>query len=302
MIDFSDAELYIIGNGFDLFHGLPTKYYDFKMFLDKKYKEIVCEIEKYYDGLLSQSCSHKCNSCRKKCLFWSDVEKHLFDINKDLLYDDIQERLHGYGEDDWKDSFYHEAQEHIQYILIDLLCDKLDKALHDWISSIGLTNTSEKLKLNKHANFITFNYTLILEAIYKIIPENIFHIHGSVENENLIFGFEQKTIKIKEQDKEYDFQEDSALNEIELYFKKRTKPVDRIINENGNYFKQMSRIKNIVVLGHSLSDVDKKYFEKIIGLFPRATWKFSYHSDRDKNTIGSFCKSIGIKSHSLCKL
>ena len=41
------SKLFIFGNGFDLHHGIESKYEDFKNWLYKKDKKMFCEIEKY---------------------------------------------------------------------------------------------------------------------------------------------------------------------------------------------------------------------------------------------------------------
>ena len=33
--------LFILGNGFDLFHGLPTRYADFMLFMRRRYPQVV---------------------------------------------------------------------------------------------------------------------------------------------------------------------------------------------------------------------------------------------------------------------
>ncbi|MER2149505.1 MAG: AbiH family protein, partial [Ruminococcus sp.] len=40
------SNLYVLGNGFDLAHGLKTRYWDFRTFLDKNHSEFLTEFEK----------------------------------------------------------------------------------------------------------------------------------------------------------------------------------------------------------------------------------------------------------------
>ncbi len=42
-------KLYIIGNGFDLYHHLPSTYYDFRDFVKEKDPFVFGIIEKYFD-------------------------------------------------------------------------------------------------------------------------------------------------------------------------------------------------------------------------------------------------------------
>ena len=42
--------LYIIGNGFDLHHGLKSRYWDFKLYLENKDKDLLEKLEEYFSS------------------------------------------------------------------------------------------------------------------------------------------------------------------------------------------------------------------------------------------------------------
>ena len=65
--------LYIIGNGFDLYHGLPTSYGHFSDYVKEHDNELAELVEKYY--------FHKINSD-----FWSDFEENLSGLDDDLRF------------------------------------------------------------------------------------------------------------------------------------------------------------------------------------------------------------------------
>ena len=44
----SITDLYIIGNGFDLHHGINSSYFEYRIWLKKHYEDIYCEIEQDY--------------------------------------------------------------------------------------------------------------------------------------------------------------------------------------------------------------------------------------------------------------
>ncbi|MDE7456288.1 MAG: hypothetical protein K2M96_06210 [Prevotella sp.] len=45
-------------------------------------------------------------------------------------------------------------------------------------------------------------------------------------------------------------------------------------------------ISHVVVLGHSLADIDLRYFGEILKIVPRdAKWYFSAHSERDEKKV-----------------
>jgi hypothetical protein len=43
-------KLYIIGNGFDIQHGLKSRFRDFKEYLDSKAGNLAEKLEEYFDG------------------------------------------------------------------------------------------------------------------------------------------------------------------------------------------------------------------------------------------------------------
>lgn len=55
-----------------------------------------------------------------------------------------------------------------------------------------------------------------------------------------------------------------AYNILDDYFSKTFKPSEKIIQENGAFFARLRNIEEIFVLGHSLSNVDRSYFEAVI--------------------------------------
>jgi hypothetical protein len=68
-------KLFIIGNGFDIGHGLPTGYWDFRTFLDLVYPEFLRSFEEHYDIYPGMSAEAK-----KKTL-WSRFESNLANID-----------------------------------------------------------------------------------------------------------------------------------------------------------------------------------------------------------------------------
>ena len=65
---------------------------------------------------------------------------------------------------------------------------------------------------------------------------------------------------------------------IDRYFRVTFKPTAQVIQDNVAFFAGLSRVKRIVVMGHSVSDVDHPYFREVIRNIDadRVTWKISY--------------------------
>ena len=88
---------------------------------------------------------------------------------------------------------------------------------------------------------------------------------------------------------------------INSYFTDTYKPTNDIIKENKAFFAKMKGINNIIVLGHSLENVDIPYFEKIFKSIDntRAKWTISYHSEKDIAKHRQALKNIGIKDEQI---
>ena len=71
----SDKRLYIIGNGFDIFHGVKSKYSDFKDYVEQNDYDLFEALEEYFntDEL------------------WSDFEETLAYIDTEKIVDDASE-------------------------------------------------------------------------------------------------------------------------------------------------------------------------------------------------------------------
>ena len=138
-------KLYILGNGFDLAHNLPTKYSDFKVWLEnkKEYKLLLEELESMFffnDG-------------------WKNFEEALAYPNS--MIEKKYEKL-----------------DCLEYFVDSLKC-----SFKKWAYSIKDTNQFETMKkmfnFEEDSYFITFNYTPVLESnVYSIDGDRILHIHG----------------------------------------------------------------------------------------------------------------------------
>lgn len=68
-----------------------------------------------------------------------------------------------------------------------------------------------------------------------------------------------------------------------------------IISQNNDFFDSLSNIRQIIVLGHSLNDVDFPYFDKIIQKTGKnALWKYSFYNTEDIERINKFIDRTGL--------
>lgn len=188
-------KLFIIGNGFDIGHGLPTGYWDFRTFLDLVQPEFLHSFEEHYDIYPGMS-----DEAKKKTL-WSRFESNLANIDEDTIIDigtSIELNLES-GDVGIEDTLYSYFTDEYQYI------EKLAGYLKQWVRSIRIRDCLPRTSLIDKSNrdlFLTFNYTAVLENVYGIAPGNIIHIHGSLRDYTLDpvlgHGNEERLQKIRD--------------------------------------------------------------------------------------------------------
>lgn len=274
--------LYILGNGFDMAHGLNTSYYAFE--------EYVKEYHKDWYQFLGTMYSKKDPSW-----LWKDYERNLCNV-------DISGITTKYNSQ-WIGMKKHEIEN-----FFDNIYDQLQSLFHEWILSVDMSNCSKKMDLSAHDYFISFNYTNILETIYLIPRVQICYIHNDTKNQKLLrpivgHGDTYKQIetrvmlykndikKIVEKDGYPEWCEDEndyvgfLLKCFQQLIGSLKKLPNEIIKYNHNYFYQLSRhpIDKVYILGHSLARVDEAYFKKLFEFesIKKANWYVSYHSIRE---------------------
>lgn len=278
--------LYIIGNGFDIAHHIKCKYCNFADFLGDNYPD-------YYESIMSGYCSSNA--------LWKDFENELpscathieefgsqmgNEMRDQLDYDPMDDMGIGIWLDD-------------QYKFL----NELPIYLRLWVESID-TKKDAVYKINKDSVFLTFNYTDTLESVYRIDPDNIKHIHGYVKNkkEELVIGHcNQKVISYaleKKKEAEINFIdfEISTFDRVLKYCDATLKRTSRIIDENADFFKSLSNVNEVIIIGHSLNIVDMPYFKKVINsISGNAIWKTYYFEDTDKKPFEKVLDDLGIR-------
>ena len=75
------------------------------------------------------------------------------------------------------------------------------------------------------------------------------------------------------------------------------KDCEYIINANQDFFKGLSNIEQVVVYGHSFSEIDWPYMREIAKQIGKnKPWIISYHEDKDLIQIDSFIKAHELKN------
>jgi hypothetical protein len=269
--------LFIIGNGFDISHGLKTKYENFKHYLLEKYEISPSDIKEWEyidipyatqlpDGGIEY---YEYDIVIFLLRLISIVEGDKWcDLENSLGMLDFEELLDSQIIDDIKDK-----EGHIDFSKTANLHEDISNNLRipiksiinyfsQWINEIILDeNTKKKSDFEIIANFnsdmfLSFNYTRTLEEIYD--AKNVCHVHGEQQGE-LIFGHGNK-IDFNVETALY-FEAAHNLDEIHYALKKDTV---KALNNNQWFFNQLSQnIKNIFSYGFSFSEVDKIYIREI---------------------------------------
>jgi hypothetical protein len=285
-----NSKLYIIGNGFDLHHGIKSSYWDFKEYLEDIDWELVDKLEKYFgsDAL------------------WSEFEETLADLDTEEIVDECRGFLKPYGAEDWSDAYHHDYQYELQN-RIDLITETLKQRFTEWILQLSIPETANRNKvvIDKNALFITFNYTDTLERLYRVSPSNILYIHNKAidNNSTLILGHSRnpqssKTLSELHNDEDSDPRDAEGNQILDNYFVETYKSTETIINENKKIFESFKQLEFIYIYGHSLSVVDKPYFQEIATIIEKSKvkWKVSFHKSNDLVNFKKFFEEIGISA------
>jgi Bacteriophage abortive infection AbiH len=294
----SIGKLIVVGNGFDLYHGIQSSYLRFRDFVKKNDPDVYTALEKY---LYLQGDNE-----------WNQFEKNMANLDADELLDEMRMYLGDQG-GDWKDSMYHEFQYETGRVT-EMLGEKMKQLFLKWILQLDIKHNSNspRLLMPKNQLYLNFNYTKSLEKLYAISDKNIFYIHGRAldENSQIVLGhgwgnYEKATDpkEITYEDfvdgdyaTEEDWQYTEAKGYIINYFRDNYKNAPAIIKKNKGFFKKLRRIKEIYVMGHSMTEVDWKYFEAISSNIKadKVKWTISYYKKDDIENCKKTLELAGI--------
>lgn len=282
--------LFIIGNGFDLHHGMKTSYWDFRNYLLETDTEILRTMEMF--NMFQED-------------LWSDFEANLANIDIQLMYDYYSDSLVSYADDNWSDMYHHEFQYFIEqdtsYMSYGLISQFVK-----WIRSIDLPTTmSEGIAICfaevRDSNYLNFNYTPTLQSLYGIDDEKVLHIHNRVVNERseIILGHAVGKPQ-RNLDWAYgDVRTDEAYDSIRQYYATTHKSTASVIAKNQSFFNSPDKYNEIFIMGHSLSDVDLPYIQQITtNLCHKNTrWYVSYYNAGEIASLRGSLKRCSISDN-----
>lgn len=269
------ALLYVIGNGFDLHHGMATSYKGFRDYLKYHHSDIYRSLEEYLPAYDDD--------------FWSHFEERLADFDAEALVENSEHLIVPYGAEDWSDSYHHDYAYELEKV-VEALSENLLAAFTKWIGQIAVPSLDDLLvpraRIDPAARYINFNYTPTLQRLYGVPDSQVWHIHGSAAaSEPLVLGHAWKPKPSETWFSHVDPENDDTrvidgAQILDSYFEASFKDTVSIIANNSERFAELGDVDEIRVLGHSLSEVDRPYLEKIVaGVQPYAKWRISCRND-----------------------
>ena len=173
--------LFLIGNGFDIWQGLKTRYADFEAYYEEHLDEVLARLHLKKKTLTDQEGKMVTYSdvelfygdprCPGKLPheFWNDFETALDKI-------DDQEINYFFGREGVRN--IQSCANHAQNILREIFCD--------WVASIRIEEADPQYDFGEHALLVNFNYTETLLKRFGVAEKNEYHIHGSADDKHSI--------------------------------------------------------------------------------------------------------------------
>lgn len=268
------SRLYIIGNGFDLFHGLPTRTSDFCDILSNQI--IPGEFENAYEVFYNYGVD------------WGKFENSLSNIDPEVIEEgivDYPDYLSDYESD--REGVIFNTKEYLNSLstAINNSLLQLAKTANVMLYKNKIHKKIRNIKIGKDDYIVSFNYTSTLEALYCVDESKIIHIHGNAsKGEMLVFGYKDdintkrynKLINTDSDDRDYYIDEQRfSIVDFCRSWKKSIR-----LKELKVFLDKIGVIDEVFVLGHSMSDVDREYMELIEQIINPISWNISQYDNK----------------------
>lgn len=320
-----ESNLLIVGNGFDLEHGLKTQYTDFFDVIDKKAaskNEIILNDNKYIiknNNLLSYLIKeYKQNKLQGNN--WIDIEtelKKIISLIEEIKTNNFIDNMNYYtGENEY--TIIHKIQSKSSYYFKNYLFpftigttginfyryvkEKYDTSIKNLEKNLNeLTNMLKDYLLEqdisdidyKITHVLSFNYTDTFRKLYsKLDNDKIDFIHGSLNKNNLVLGINETLT------------EDTANKIVDtVYFKKYFQRIYKKTDYkyvswlDPTDYKNYADFDTVYIHGHSLDESDKEILEKIINSVLKKytpTVKIFYYDEKHyRQEVTNLIKILG---------
>lgn len=300
----NDQVLYILGNGFDLMHGVHSSYYAFRDSLGK-----------------NSSLRHSLENFWTPEDIWADFEEALahFDVQAmsgEFMVDNWLDIYDVYGEDAGAAEFFMAAEAAANPILT--VCHELPDRFRKWIESLTIGTQDRPLRsMFRNGKVLCFNYTEFVEELYGVSGNHVCYIHGCRRRdkyhpkEKLVLGhmpgagddsYDYKDTSLRTEKDPYqrylmDAAQDQVIRLIAESDESLTKNCSEIIGKHKAFFESLKEVQNIIVIGHSLSPVDWDYFLEVLSGVsdPKSVrWYFGCHGLHDLENLEALLEKLHI--------
>ncbi|ALI54802.1 AbiH family protein [Celeribacter marinus] len=269
-------KLFIVGNGFDLNFGLPTRLADFGAHLQSDEQDVFSTLSGVH-GLIAK------NGDVSDLTEWNYLETRMANFDESFIIDQASysfDRQEVYPPP--SDDFWAYAADHFDD-MVNPVIHELPWLVRKWALSIDIFDTSNERmeayeefgRRHQAAAFITFNYTRVLEDICQL--QHVHHVHGEAEAGDVVLG--HSTEFVRRVGKPGDIDEISELypgfESYNHHFRKRQDELFKGVSDFASRLELDRRVDEVIVCGHSIGEADRKYFLMVSHLIPAATWTFT---------------------------
>lgn len=277
--------LYIIGNGFDLHHGIKSSYVDFHSWLGSGWG--YDDVEAYF----------------RDVDLWSNLEENMARFD----YEDYAANHFSFG----NGCLVVKGCNKVYGEVLDLNERRLDewhtavlKEFSKWLKGLSTVVKGDMLSFtDEESVFLSFNYTHTLEDRYHISNERVLHIHGEAGDswKQLQLGH-NGCIRESTRDLSKPHQE---VLDVDMSFSKDAmenvrswrKPVQEIIARNESFWNSLCEVRSVYVLGFSCGSVDLPYIKKIASVVsPDVEWLVTWYKEAELVELPTALRGCGVKN------
>lgn len=294
-----NSTLYVIGNGFDQRHGLKSSYGEYHEYVHNNTPNVEDFLYQYF--FLKEKLYIK-----DEKYYWCNFENDLASFDAEQFYSDYDNVSEGTGDqENPQRSDYYGVEDEMKEES-ENRCSDIKQSFWNWIEEISKTEIEPKnMHFEKDAIFLSFNYTPTLENVYDI--SSVLHIHGYIGDSNeekLVFGHGEDSsegeVPAFDEDGESNYSPvfDSQAASHALFYQFQ-KPVKDIIDKNLFFFDSLKYIEKVVVLGHSLNEIDMPYICRIRdSISDSSSWIIVCYTDDDRQRAKTVMENIGVAADS----
>ncbi|PGW35161.1 bacteriophage abortive infection AbiH family protein [Bacillus thuringiensis] len=301
------SKLFILGNGFDRAHQLPTSYEHFREYLIENYPK-ACGLKPTYNVSIKDMPDGGVGVDNNEAVAfiinainnvegeeWWNVESSLAHLPLEEYLSDLEDL---FDLDDDKELYRNVYRNEDASSAMYQVMLRFHNFLVDWVQAIDITKTSpiekfEELIDSENDYFLTFNYTCVLEDIYGATGDNVCHIHGAEYDCASDIHFGHGDVR-----EDFESCHIGATESLQKIHKLLEKDTHKALGRAKYFFDELSSVHEIYSHGFSFSQVDLIYLERICKICntEKCTWYLSnYESVNEKEMFRNRIREAGFK-------